>query len=999
VRIGIDFGTYRSSAAFLKNGAPELIAQPFSGLTSTPSTVFLAVDGMLTAGQMAESAFRDEPGRGFRHPKRALWEDATAHFGGRAVTPHEMVAAVLKTIRITAESAMGQLPDSALLTVPASAPEPFRVALIGAAREAGFQQVELVPMPLAAAAYLAYQGAPTEGDTILVYVLGGSGFDAGLLRCEHGVYHPLTDLVGTEHGGGLDFDRQIYLDLLQRCPTAAPLLAVERDDAIAVRARLSVVDFCRSLKERLSEVEAAGDLLVLPEIAPERYALTRDHFDEMITPYVAQSIDLCRAMIARAGIDTRQIRGVLLVGGSARVPLVRSQVARELGRPSIDVAEPELVFSPGAALYGEESGDPAARERHRTARAPATAAEAEAIPASAGASDAVTPASSALEPDQAGMVAGAAASETVVLPDLADQGMVLRLASGRVRSLHAVGQGSLLVITAGGAELLDLITGERQWAVDYPTAAGALSADGGMLALAGPSDVLFWCPATRTVEARTQGTRPATREAPANLAKPIRSSFDDPRTPEEHEQLPDQREYEQGRTDGATSVAFSPDGSLLAAGRHQHDLVLGARGLALWHVSDGTQDQRLRESVLQVTAVAFSADGRFLAAATVGGETHVWDVSSGRHLHELRHDLAVLCLAFSADGRVLATGSVDKQAALWDVATGTQLALLEGHTHSVTCLAFSAGGQLLATGSRDRTIRLWSTAGGQDMGVFDGLGQAPTALTFTTDGDHLIIACDDDGVTVWEVLRRRRARTLIRGSERVTHVAFEGPAARGAGTRHWPVLVDGESYVLRGSAAPFDDQGASADGRYRAEGGTGGDRTVKLWVGGGHQVAHHLAGHAGEVSCVAFNDACTILASAGADAQIRLWALPDGLALGSYMGHAGPISALKFSPDGRYLASGGEDGSFRVWELASGKCMVHLEGHSGPVKLLVFSADGRLLASGGGDHAVHIWGFTDGWAPRRLEGHCEPPTSLAFSAGARLLATASTAGTVRVWRV
>jgi WD40 repeat protein len=1007
VRIGIDFGTYRSSAAYLKNGVPELIEQPFSRLSSLPSTVFLAGDGVLTAGQMAEGSFREEPGRGFRHPKRALWEGSPVPFGGRAVTPHEMVVAVLKTMRNAAESAMGQAPDAALLTVPASAPEQFRLALIGAAHDAGFTHVELISTPLAAAAYAAYKGSPAEGDTILVYVLGGGGFDAGLLRCEQGVYQPVTDLVGTEHGGGLDFDRQIYFDLLHRCPTAAPLLAADRDDAIALRARLSVADFCRSLKERLSDVEAAGDLLVLPGIAPERYAMTREHFNELIAPYVAQSLELCRAMIAGAGIEIHHIRGVLLVGGSARVPLVRTLVPRELGLAAIIVDEPELVFSQGAALYDDHSHNAMTRDRRQPARivasVPPSGTEAE--PHAAGErDDEVQAPDSESDPEStetvAPPVATAGTSEPIVLPDLVGQGMVLRLAPGRVRTLHSIGDDGLLVITAGGAALLDVMTGEPRWEVDYPTGAGALSPDGEIVALAGPHDLLFWRLATRSVEARTQGTRPAVRETPIDISTVVRSALDDRHSPEEQEQLRDQREYEERRTDGVTSMAFNPNGTLLATGRHQHELVLGARGLALWQTGDGTQDPRLQKNALQVTAVAFSADGRYLAAATVGAKAHVWEVSSGRHLHELRHGMSVLCVAFSPDGQLLATSSVDKQAALWDVATGTRQSLLEGHSHPVTCLAFSPDGQLLATGSRDRTIRLWNAVDGREIGVFEALTMAPTALTFSLDSRQLVIAGGDDSITVWEVLRRRRARTLARGAERVTHISFETPAgARGAGTRHWPVTIDGVRYVLRGGTAPFDDPSASIDGRYRAEGGTGGDNTVKLWVGGAHQAPRRLAGHAGEVSCVVFNDACTILASAGADTKIRLWALPDGLALGSYTGHEGPISALRFSPDGRYLASGGEDGSFRVWELASGKCMVHHAGHAGPVTLLTFSPDGRLLATGGGDHAVHIWGFKEGWAPRRLEGHSEKPTSLAFSADARLLATAGAAGTVRVWRV
>ena len=73
------------------------------------------------------------------------------------------------------------------------------------------------------------------------------------------------------------------------------------------------------------------------------------------------------------------------------------------------------------------------------------------------------------------------------------------------------------------------------------------------------------------------------------------------------------------------------------------------------------------------------------------------------------------------------------------------------------------------------------------------------------------------------------------------------------GTRHWPLTIDGTHYVLRGGTAPFDDQSTSVDGHYRAEGGTGGDHTVQLWVGGAHQSPRRLAGHAGDFDLHALN--------------------------------------------------------------------------------------------------------------------------------------------------
>src|SRR5947209_8981235 len=98
VRIGIDFGTYRSNAAFLKNGEPELVKQPYTGALSMPCTVYITPDGSVLAGQGAENVYRDDPASGFRFPKRALWHDIPATLDGRELAPREMAAAVLKAL-------------------------------------------------------------------------------------------------------------------------------------------------------------------------------------------------------------------------------------------------------------------------------------------------------------------------------------------------------------------------------------------------------------------------------------------------------------------------------------------------------------------------------------------------------------------------------------------------------------------------------------------------------------------------------------------------------------------------------------------------------------------------------------------------------------------------------------------------------------------------------------------------------------------------------------
>jgi WD40 repeat protein len=176
--------------------------------------------------------------------------------------------------------------------------------------------------------------------------------------------------------------------------------------------------------------------------------------------------------------------------------------------------------------------------------------------------------------------------------------------------------------------------------------------------------------------------------------------------------------------DVVLALAFSPDGRNLAAAtidketRPSLDLRLIRSGngstITVWDVAGGrapSVKHRFKAIVEIVWALAFSPDGRTLAAGTSSKEVRLWDVPAGAERPSFRgHRRTVHGVAFSPDGKTLASGSLDRTVKLWDLTRGEELATFHGHTNAVKCLAFSPDGRTIASGSWDNTARLWDAA-------------------------------------------------------------------------------------------------------------------------------------------------------------------------------------------------------------------------------------------------------------------------------------------------
>ena len=346
--IGIDLGTTNSCVAVMEGGEPVVIANS-EGARTTPSVVGFTKTGDRLVGQVAKRQAITNPDNTVSSIKRQMGTDHKVTLNGKEYTPQQVSAMILQKLKADAEAYLGETVTEAVITVPAYFNDSQRQATKDAGTIAGLNVRRIINEPTAAA--LAYGVDKEDDQKIMVYDLGGGTFDVSIIEMCDGVTEVLST-NGDTHLGGDDFDQRI-IDWMADAFQTENGIDLRKDKMAAQRLKEAAE------KAKIELSSAMSSQINLPFITADAtgpkhldMTLTRAKFNELTADLVDRTMTPVRKALQDAGLRASDLKKVLMVGGSTRIPAVYDAVKKELNCEPFKGINPDECVAVGAAIQG-----------------------------------------------------------------------------------------------------------------------------------------------------------------------------------------------------------------------------------------------------------------------------------------------------------------------------------------------------------------------------------------------------------------------------------------------------------------------------------------------------------------------------------------------------------------------------------------------------------------------------------------------------------------------
>ena len=369
--LGIDLGTTNSCMAIYERGESKVIANK-EGKNTTPSVVAFTDKGEILVGDPAKRQMVTNPEKTIYSIKRIMGlmcneekaEEAKKRLpyhivdrngacaievDGKTYTPQEISAKVLMKLKEDAESYLGETITDAVITVPAYFNDSQRKATQEAGTIAGLNVLRIINEPTSAA--LAYGLDKKEAEKIVVYDLGGGTFDVTVLETGDNVVEVLAT-GGNAFLGGDDFDNRLIDWLVSEFKSETGIDL--KSDVMALQRLKEAAENAKKELSSAAETEINLPFITADQTGPKHLVkkITRAKFESLIEDLVNETISKIEEVISESGVSKDEIKEIVMVGGSTRVPLVQEKVKNFFGKELNKSVNPDEVVAIGAAIQG-----------------------------------------------------------------------------------------------------------------------------------------------------------------------------------------------------------------------------------------------------------------------------------------------------------------------------------------------------------------------------------------------------------------------------------------------------------------------------------------------------------------------------------------------------------------------------------------------------------------------------------------------------------------------